>query len=237
MGFFMGRDKDSEDIKDINGSVSAASVFRDDQQTDQQTDQGTDQEADKDVNQFREDGFSDSADAADAAGEEQAEQRGTGEDDHYDGSTIRDVFGNYDKVRRGEGYYPIHFVETRKYLQQVRDQKRHIQLLENRIQYRRDAGLDTSWHEEELEKSRKQLTLTIAEDAEEISKLKDVNQEVVLTKRYIDLMTWDEVAETADLKMRTVQKCHGHALPCMQEILLSDGLIELAEDQDQPEKE
>ena len=70
MGFFMGRDKDSEDIKDINGSVSAASVFRDDQQTDQQADQGTDQEADKDVNQFREDGFSDSADAADAAGEE-----------------------------------------------------------------------------------------------------------------------------------------------------------------------
>ena len=168
-----------------------------------------------------------SEDSADSADEELAEQKASDGDDYYDGSTIRDVFKNYDKVRKGEGYYPIHFVETRKYLQQVRDQKRHIQLLEERIQYRRDAGLDTSWHEEELEQSRKKLIFTIAEVSEEISKVKDVNQEVVMTRRYIDLMSWDEIAQTADLKMRTVQKCHGHALPCMQEILLADGLIVL----------
>lgn len=157
----------------------------------------------------------------------QFERGAEGERDGYDGGTMSDVFENYEDIRRGKGYAPVHFVATRKYLQQVRDQKRHIQLLENRIKYRKDAGLDTSWHEEDLAQAQKELKLTIAEVAEEISKLDDINQEVVMTKRYIEVMSWDDVAETADLKMRTVQKCHGRALPRMEEILLADGLIEM----------
>lgn len=157
----------------------------------------------------------------------QFERGAEAERDGYDGGTMSDVFENYEDIRRGKGYAPVHFVATRKYLQQVRDQKRHIQLLENRIKYRKDAGLDTSWHEEDLAQAQKELKLTIAEVAEEISKLDDINQEVVMTKRYIEVMSWDDVAETADLKMRTVQKCHGRALPRMEEILLADGLIEL----------
>ena len=157
----------------------------------------------------------------------QFERGAEAEWDGYDGGTMSDVFENYEDVRRGKGYAPVHFVATRKYLQQVRDQKRHIQLLENRIKYRKDAGLDTSWHEEDLAQAQKELKLTIAEVAEEISKLDDINQEVVMTKRYIEVMSWDDVAETADLKMCTVQKCHGRALPRMEEILLADGLIEL----------
>ena len=157
----------------------------------------------------------------------QFERGAEAEQDGYDGGTMSDVFENYEDIRRGKGYAPVHFVATRKYLQQVRDQKRHIQLLENRIKYRKDAGLDTSWHEEDLAQAQKELKLTIAEVAEEISKLDDINQEVVMTKRYIEVMSWDDVAETADLKMRTVQKCHGRALPRMEEILLADGLIEL----------
>lgn len=157
----------------------------------------------------------------------QFEHGAEAERDGYDGGTMSDVFENYENVRRGKSYAPVHFVATRKYLQQVGDQKRHIQLLENRIKYRKDAGLDTSWHEEDLAQAQKELKLTIAEVAEEISKLDDINQEVVMTKRYIEVMSWDDVAETADLKMRTVQKCHGRALPRMEEILLADGLIEL----------
>ena len=129
-------------------------------------------------------------------------------------------------------YVPIHFLETRKYLQQVRDLKRSIRLMENRIGYRQDAGYDTSWHEQQLEFLQKQLRISTADVAEEISKLNDVNQEVVMTKRYIDVMSWDEIAETSDLKMRTVQKCHGHALPVMEQILLEDGLITLEDRED-----
>ena len=49
-----------------------------------------------------------------------------------------------------------------------------------------------------------------------------------MVKRYIDALSWSEIAETLDIKMRTVQKFHGRALPRMQSILLEDGLVELA---------
>ena len=159
--------------------------------------------------------------AADTAQEDNSE--------HYDGSGMKDVFKNYEDARSGGLYVPIHFVETRKYLQQVRDQKRRIELLEKRIGYRRDAGLYTESQENELDLAKEQLKKIIAEVADEISKVGDVNQEVVLTKRYIDIMSWDEVAMSADLKMYTVQRCHGKALPKMEEILLTDGLIALEE--------
>ena len=134
--------------------------------------------------------------------------------------------------QNGKVYIPIHFLETRKYLQQVRDLKRSIRLMENRIDYRQDAGYDISWHEGQLESLQTQLKIATADVAEEISKLHDVNQEVVMTKRYIDVMSWDEIAETSDMKMRTVQKCHGHALPVMEQILLEDGLITLEDSED-----
>ena len=73
---------------------------------------------------------------------------------------------------------------------------------------------------------------TIAEVAEEISKLHDVGQEMVLTRRYIDGMSWDQVAGALDMKMRTVQKLHGHALPSMEQILLDDGRIEIKDEAD-----
>lgn len=153
----------------------------------------------------------------------------TERDEHYDGGRVEDVFEGYECVRRGTAYVPVRFVETRKYLQQVRDQKRAIELLEKRIGYRKDAGMDTDEQEAELAEAADQLKQIIADVADEVSKVGDVNQETVLTKRYIDIMSWDEVAETADLKMRTVHKCHGKALPKMEEILLADGLITLEE--------
>ena len=67
-----------------------------------------------------------------------------------------------------------------------------------------------------------------AEVAEEISKLYNVNLEMVMVKRYIDTLSWDEVAKSLDIKMRTVLKFHGKALPRMRRILLADGLVELA---------
>ena len=148
----------------------------------------------------------------------------------YDGGGMADVFENYENVKYGEGYVPVHFLETRKYLQQVRDQKRAIGLLENRIGYRREAGMGASDIESELEDAKEKLKITIANVSEEISKVGDVNQELVLTRRYIDAMSWDDIARTVDFKMRTVQKCHGKALPRMEEILLADGLITMEGD-------
>ena len=72
------------------------------------------------------------------------------------------------------------------------------------------------------------LKRVTAEVAEEISKLYNVNLEMVMVKRYIDTLSWDAIAKTLDLKMRTVLKFHGKALPRMRRILLADGLVELA---------
>ena len=156
----------------------------------------------------------------------------SGEDIRCEGGESKCTPETGEDTNKVTGYVPIHFLETRKYLQQVRDLKRSIRLMENRIGYRRDAGYDISWHEQQLESMQTQLKITTADVAEEISKLGDVNQEVVMTKRYIDVMSWDEIAETSDLKMRTVQKCHGHALPVMEQILLADGLITLEDIED-----
>ena len=146
--------------------------------------------------------------------------------EHYDGVTLQDVYGaDY----RPEGNKP-HFIETREFLQQVRDQKHRVDLIESRIRYRKEAGLDTSEAEQELAVVQDKLKRVTAEVAEEISKLYNVNLEMVMVKRYIDTLSWDDIAKTLDLKMRTVLKFHGKALPRMRRILLTDGLVELADD-------
>lgn len=112
----------------------------------------------------------------------------------------------------------------------MRDEKRRVDLLKNRMQYRKEAGLETGDVEQELAAALDNLKLATAEVAEEISKLGDVDLEMVLAKRYIDTLSWDEVAKTLDIKMRTVQRLHGRALPRMQRVLLQDGLVELEDE-------
>lgn len=152
------------------------------------------------------------------------EKNNVAKTEHYDGVMLQDVYGD---EYRPEGNKP-HFIETREFLQQVRDQKRRVNLIESRIQYRKEAGLDTSEAEQELSAAQEKLKRVTAEVAEEISKLYNVNLEMVMVKRYIETLSWDEVAKTLDIKMRTVQKFHGRALPRLQRILLRDGMVQLA---------
>ena len=144
--------------------------------------------------------------------------------EHDDGETRKDVYG---AAYRPEGN-KARYIETRVYLQQVRDEKHRVDLLKSRIQYRKEAGLDTSEAEQELAVVQDKLKRVTAEVAEEISKLYNVNLEMVMVKRYIDTLSWDTIAKTLDLKMRTVLKFHGKALPRMRRILLADGLVEVA---------
>ena len=144
--------------------------------------------------------------------------------EHYDGETLKDVYG---AAYRPEGN-KARYIETRVYLHQVRDEKHRVDLIKSRIQYRKEAGLDTSEAEQELAVVQDKLKRVTAEVAEEISKLYNVNLEMVMVKRYIDTLSWDDIAKTLDLKMRTVLKFHGNALPRMRRILLADGLVELA---------
>ena len=157
----------------------------------------------------------------------------TGSTEHYDGETLKDVYG---AAYRPEGN-KARYIETRVYLQQVRDEKHRVDLIQKRIQYRKEAGLDTNEAEQELAVVQDKLKRVTAAVAEEISKLYNVNLEMVMFKRYIDTLSWDEIAKALDLKMRTVLKFHGKALPRMRRILLADGLVEVAVEADSGVKE
>ena len=53
--------------------------------------------------------------------------------EHYDGETLKDVYG---AAYRPEGN-KARYIETRVYLQQVRDEKHRVDLIKSRIQYRK----------------------------------------------------------------------------------------------------
>lgn len=143
------------------------------------------------------------------------------EEEHYDGKTVEDVF------REKPFTSKTSFIETRNYLRQIRDHKRRIGLLEERIGYNRDAGLGTVALENDLAYARHLLKVKTAEVVEEISRLDDVNLETVFIRRYVDLMSWDEIAVRLDFRMRSVLNYHGAGLPRLEAILLADGRIEM----------
>ena len=137
------------------------------------------------------------------------------------------------------------FRPVKDFLYQVKDAKRRISLIESRIEYRRDSmeahgvsygehipsGHDYSGSSVEnaaialtqLEEERKQAEQDYADTkvrvSELIAKLEDVNQQSVVTRRYITGQDWEKIAMDMDMSVRNVQKIHGRALPLLQELL------------------
>ena len=136
---------------------------------------------------------------------------------------LREIYGENYRV----DVFKPHFMETRLFLQRVRDDKHRISLLKDRIAFRKKCSLDTAYLEAELAEKEKQLALDATEVFDEISKLNDVSLEMVMAGRYVDALAWVEIAEKLDIQIRTVHRMHGKALPRMQTILLDDGLIEI----------
>ena len=146
--------------------------------------------------------------------------------EHYDGTTFRDLYPEYPRTDWSHSRGSAKNLETRIFLQQVRECKRSIQLLERRKGYRISAGRSTYDLDADIgvaEERLKSLTVTVAD---EISKIGNVSQEMVLAMRYIDMKSWDEIAEAMDLRVQTVLKFHGYGLVHMRDVLYADGLIE-----------
>ena len=157
--------------------------------------------------------------------ETQAENNAA-EAEHYDGTTFKDLYPEQPRTDWDHSRGSVKNVATRVFLQRVREIKREIKLLERRVTYRIDAGLDTVDLENQIENKQAELKTVTAEVADEISKIGNVSQEMVLTMRYIDMKSWDEIAESMDLRVKTVLKFHGYGLVHMNDVLLADGLIE-----------
>ena len=145
---------------------------------------------------------------------------------HYDGTTFKDLYPEQLRTDWDHSRGFVKNVPTRVYLQRVREIKREITLLERRVTYRTDAGLDTDDLKRQIASKQEELKTVTAEVADEISKIGNVSQEMVLTMRYIDMKSWDEIAESMDLRVKTVLKFHGYGLVHMSDVLLADGLIE-----------
>lgn len=124
----------------------------------------------------------------------------------------------------GTQHYP-NFKETKAYLRKVKDARYRIELLENRIKLRGDVLKKSDDLEQQLSAENLYLAAAMSDVADEISKLRNVTQELVMTKRYINGMSWLDIADSMDVTERVVQKIHGRALPEMEKILLDDGLI------------
>lgn len=137
------------------------------------------------------------------------------------GSTENNTMTTY---AGGAQHYP-NFKETKAYLRKVKDARYRIELLENRIKFRGEVLKKSDDLEKQLSAENLYLAEAMSDVADEISKLRNVTQELVMTKRYIDGMSWFEIAEAMDVSERVVQKIHGRALPEMESILLDDGLI------------
>ena len=124
---------------------------------------------------------------------------------------------------------------VRDFLYQVRDGHREIMNLENRIALRRHVlemncgdemeKLITRKEIEEMESNlngkKRVLASTVLNVSDMISRLHDINQQMVLTYRYIDMISdWNVIADKMGMRKAAVQKIHGRALPILQKALL-----------------
>lgn len=122
--------------------------------------------------------------------------------------------------------YPLasRFWKTKQYLHRVRDGIRRCNLLEERIGLRMHGSgeseyLDTSELDVELKNALKRLNDDKIEITDLISRLPDVNQQMVVTERYVDIKTWEQIAQEMNTSVRIVQKIHGKALPLLERLI------------------
>lgn len=150
---------------------------------------------------------------------------------------IEQTFGKEDRFRA-----------VKDYLYQVKDGKRRVKLIEDRIRYRMEsmgahginfdeyipgshdyrgsavenAVIALSGLENERKEAEKAYADAKVAVSDLISRLRSVNQQAVITRRYIDGESWDKIALDMDMTVRNVQKLHGRALPILQEILTEE---------------
>lgn len=111
------------------------------------------------------------------------------------------------------------FWKVKAYLFRIREAERRVELIERRMDMREDAGLNTDELRRELAQAEQDAKNVAVEVTDMISRLADVNQQMVMTKRYVDNLPWERIAFDMNMSVRAVQKLHGRALPLLQEMV------------------
>lgn len=118
-----------------------------------------------------------------------------------------------------------HFLKTREYLNQVKEAAQKVEMLKKRIEFREQAGLDAGSLAAELESAMQACSEKMVELSDMISRVPKIGYQWILIKRYVELLSWDEIAEEGNISYRTVISDHGLALPEMQDVLVDTGII------------
>ncbi len=111
------------------------------------------------------------------------------------------------------------FMTARTFLGKVRDSAQRIEVLNRSIEYKNELGEDAGDMPEMLKAEEMRLAQNRVSIMHEIRNLPDVDSQLVLMKRYVELATWEQIAADMDVGIREVQKIHGRALPVLDEML------------------
>ncbi len=111
------------------------------------------------------------------------------------------------------------FMTARSFLGKVRESAQRIEVLNHSIEYKNELGEDTGDMPEMLKEEEMRLALSRVNIMREIRNLPDVDFQIVLMKRYVELATWEQIAADLDIGVREVQRIHGRALPVLDEML------------------
>lgn len=119
----------------------------------------------------------------------------------------------------------VHFIKTREYLDQVKDAAQKVEMLKKRIDLYEEAGMDIGTLPNELEKAMRDMSLKKVALSDMIARIPRVEYQWLLTKRYVDLLNWNDIACENNTGCRKVVSIHGLALPEMQDVLVEAGVI------------
>ena len=87
------------------------------------------------------------------------------------------------------------FWKVKAYLFRIREAERRVELLERRMDMRENAGLNTDELRRELTLAEQDAKNVAVEVTDVISRLANVNQQMVMTKRYVDNLPWERIAQ------------------------------------------
>ena len=119
----------------------------------------------------------------------------------------------------------IHFRKTREYLGRVKEAARMMENVKDIYDLCEDAGMEVGELQSALELTTRHLALEKFFLANKISGISKAEYQWVLIRRYVDLLSWDDIAREGNTSRRYVLSIHGLALPEMQDVLVDAGVI------------
>lgn len=119
----------------------------------------------------------------------------------------------------------VHFRKTRDFLGQVKEASQKVEMLKSRVALYEASGMNPGTLTAELETAMQTLLSKKVEISDMIARIPVVEYQWVLIKRYVELMSWDDIVNDADTNRRRVVSTHGLALPEMQDVLVEAGIV------------